>query len=252
MAPYDRPTRSVTRDLLVVHSSDIHIDDEYTARLYGGDGTGGLRLVLDAATAVGADLVVLAGDVFEHNRLPLALIDRAARVLDSARMPVVMLPGNHDPATLDGVYRRGGLADVGNVHILGVTNDGSEIFPDLDLEIWGHAHRDYGDMAPLRAPRPRRTARQIAVAHGHYTPVPADIPFPRASWLFGDGDLDATGADYVALGHWNRPVPVGAGVVPAYYSGSPELSGTVNVVRLSPSGDVRVTRRKIAAPVFVP
>ncbi len=50
------------------------------------------------------------------------------------------------------------------------------------------------------------------------------------------------GADYVALGHWNRAVKVGNGGIAAYYSGSPEYAGTVNVVRLAPAGDVTVTR----------
>jgi hypothetical protein len=35
---------------------------------------------------------------------------------------------------------------------------------------------------------------------------------------------------------------VGNGAVPAYYSGSPEYSGTVNIVRLSAAGGVTVMR----------
>ena len=35
---------------------------------------------------------------------------------------------------------------------------------------------------------------------------------------------------------------VGNGVVPAYYSGSPEYAGTINVVRLSETGGVTVKR----------
>ena len=35
--------------------------------------------------------------------------------------------------------------------------------------------------------------------------------------------IAATGADYVALGHWDRPPQVGDGSIPAYYSGSPAL-----------------------------
>src|SRR5688500_7854902 len=31
-----------TRDIVVVHSSDLHMDHDYTARLHGGDGTPGL------------------------------------------------------------------------------------------------------------------------------------------------------------------------------------------------------------------
>jgi hypothetical protein len=62
----------------------------------------------------------------------------------------------------------------------------------------------------------------------------------RPSWLIGDAELKAAGADYVALGHWNRAAKVGA--VAAYYSGSPEYAGTVNVVRLTAAGEVAVTR----------
>ena len=38
---------------------------------------------------------------------------------------------------------------------------------------------------------------------------------------------------------------VGNGVVPAYYSGSPDLARTVNMVRLTAAGDVVVTRERL-------
>ncbi len=69
----------------------------------------------------------------------------------------------------------------------------------------------------------------------------------RPSWIFGDEEIAATAADYLALGHWDRPMRVGAGVVPAYYSGSPDLAGTVNLVRLSPAEGIVVTREALAA-----
>ena len=232
-------------DVIVVHSSDLHVDDDYTARVYGGDGTMGLRRVLDAARAVSADVVLLAGDLFEHNRLPLKLLDQAARLLDDAGMPVVILPGNHDPLVPDSAYNRGGVADPDQVHVIGVTHDQAVSFPELDLEIWGHAHRDYDDMVPLRRPRARRTRWQIATAHGHYEPVPDMTTNLRPSWLISDAEIAATGADYVALGHWNRAVRVGNGTVKAYYSGSPELAATVNVVRLTAAGEVKVRRKRL-------
>jgi hypothetical protein len=80
------------------------------------------------------------------------------------------------------------------------------------------------------------------VAHGHYEPAPDRSKGPRPSWLISDAEIAATGADYVALGHWNRAVRVGNGTVPAYYSGSPEYAGTVNVVRMSESAGVTISR----------
>ena len=78
-------------------------------------GIGGLEAVLATAGALGADLVLLAGDTFESNQLSAAVLDRAARLLAEAGMPIVMLPGNHDPALPDSVFVRGGLRAIPNV-----------------------------------------------------------------------------------------------------------------------------------------
>jgi len=234
----------LARDLTVVHSSDLHLDHDYTARLHGGDGTAGLAGVLAAARRMGADAVVLAGDTFDCHRLPAALLDRAAEVIAAAALPVVLLPGNHDPAVDDAVYHHAALAEVENLHVLGVTYDEAVVFSALDLEIWGRPHRDYGDMIPFERPRPRSTRWQIAVGHGHYVPVPDRTVRLRPSWLIGDDELAATGADYIALGHWNRAAKVG-GARAAYYSGSPEYAGTINVVRLGANGEVAVTRTEL-------
>jgi DNA repair exonuclease SbcCD nuclease subunit len=231
-----------TRDIVVVHSSDLHIDHDYTARMHGGDGTAGLAAVLNLARGIGADAVVLAGDTFDCHRLPPALLEQAAAVISASAMPVVVLPGNHDPAVADAVYHHGALADVSNLHVIGVRHDEAVQFESLALEMWGRPHRDYGDMIPFETVRSRRTRWQIAVAHGHYVPQPDRSTRLRPSWLIGDAELAATGADYVALGHWNRAAKVGNGAVAAYYSGSPEYAGTVNVVRLAAGGEVSVTR----------
>ena len=229
-----------SRDIVLVHSSDLHMDHDYTARLHGGDGTAGLSSVLAAARAAAADVVVLAGDTFDCHRLPTDLLERAAAIISAAALPVVLLPGNHDPAVPDAVYHGGALSAVDNLHVLGVTHDEAVLFADLGLEIWGRAHRDYGDMIPFEWLRPRSTRWQIAMAHGHYVPLPDRTSRLRPSWLIGDNELAATGADYIALGHWNRPAKVGT--VAAYYSGSPEYAGTVNVVQLCADGKVAVTR----------
>jgi DNA repair exonuclease SbcCD nuclease subunit len=234
-----------SRDIVVVHSSDLHIDHDYTARLHGGDGAAGLACVLDAARGVAADVVILAGDTFDSHRVPQSLVERAASLMAAAALPIVILPGNHDPAVDDGIYRGGALAAVDKLHIIGVTDDESVLFDWLSLEIWGRAHRDYDDMVPfdLQRQRPaRRTRWQIAVAHGHYEPAPDRSVGPRPAWLIGDVEIAATGADYVALGHWNRAVRVGNGTVPAYYSGSPEYAGTFNVERMSEAHGVSVAQ----------
>src|SRR5712671_2573788 len=220
----------MNRDIIIVHTSDLHVDHDYTARLHGGDGTAGLACVLQASRSIGADVVLLVGDTFDSHRVPDHVLDRAAAVISDSGLPVVLLPGNHDQAIE---------------------------FPELGLEVWGRPHLDYGDMVPFEIVRARRTRWQVAVAHGHYDPQGDRSISPRASWLINDEELVATGADYVALGHWNRAVRVGGEGVAAYYSGSPEYAGTVNVVRLAASGEVVVTLHELdiareVEPVFVP
>jgi DNA repair exonuclease SbcCD nuclease subunit len=232
-------------DVVVVHSSDIHVSEGFTEPVHQGDGTAGLRVVLEAARMLKADVAILAGDTFEHNRLSPDLLARTARLLDAAGMPVVILPGNHDPAIPDSVFHRDAIAGLAHVHVLGVTHGAAVLFPELALEIWGNAHRDYGDMDPLLQPRPRRSFWQIAVAHGHYEAKPDRATHLRPSWLIGADEIDATQADYVALGHWNRHARVGSGAVEAQYSGSPDHAGTVNLVRLARNGAVTVTRETV-------
>lgn len=230
-------------DIVLVHSSDLHVDNDPHQNPYGEDGTTGLRVVLEAGKTHNAQFVLLVGDVFDNNRQPQHILDRSTELLADAGRPVLILPGNHDPVTPDSVYLRGAFAKLPHVHIIGVRHEKAVHFPDFDVEFWGHAHTDYGNMVPLRDPHPRSARWHICLAHGHYEEDGA-IPL-RPSWLMSDAELDATEADYVALGHWNRPVKVGTNKVAAYYSGSPDLAKTVNVVRLTHNGQVEVTREPI-------
>ena len=236
------------RDIIIVHTSDVHVDNDYTARAHGGDGATPLVRVLDAARDLNADMVLLCGDTFDCHKIPKFLVERVGQLIREASVPVVLLPGNHDPAVEDALWLTPALAEVENLHVLGVRHEEAAHFADLDLEVWGRAHRDYGDMIPFETIRPRRARWHVAMAHGHYVPVPDRSTRPRASWLIGDEEIKATGADYLALGHWNRAVQVGCGAVPAFYSGSPDYARTVNVVRLRASGEVAVERHDLHWP----
>ncbi|MCH8814891.1 MAG: metallophosphoesterase [Chloroflexi bacterium] len=226
------------RDLIVAHSSDLHIGagtmiDEFHP----------LCRVLASAKEASAEVLILAGDVFDHNRLPLSVLDRTARLFHDSSMTVVILPGNHDCITPDSVYRRGGLGQVPGVHIIGLDSE-SFTFAEHDLQVWGKAHFDYENLSPLSDPQPRAARWQIVAAHGHYFAGPDDV---HRGWLFDDAELDATEADYVALGHWPRATTVGGGKVQAHYCGSPDLAETINVARFSGDGSVNVSRHPLAA-----
>ena len=234
------------RPVVLVHSSDIHIDDAIVPGRYHG--LDGLRYVLGAADTLGADLVLLAGDTFDHGRVDKAIAQRAADLLAATRIPVVMLPGNHDIATPDGIFHRSGILDVPHVSVIGHTHPERFVLEHLDLEIMGQPHRSYYDMAPLPDPTNRQARWQVILAHGHYVPPEDWDSETHRSWRFSAADVAATKADYIALGHWDRHEAIGDGSVAAYYSGAPDLVQTVNVVRLCPANGVSVERHPLGMP----
>lgn len=220
-------------DLVIAHTSDLHLGGRY----HRADELARLRSVLGATLAVGAQILILAGDIFDSNRVAHRLVDDVAEVLAGAAARIVILPGNHDPATPDAVYRRSGLASLAGLRVLGIDGGRSAVYDDLDLEVWGTPHVAYDDMSPLAEPPPRLKRRHVATAHGHWVRGAHDA---HRSWLIHDEEIAATGADYVALGHWDVPQQAGDGRVAAYYSGSPEIAKTINVVRFGDRGaDVR-------------
>ncbi|MBI2885702.1 MAG: DNA repair exonuclease [Chloroflexi bacterium] len=219
------------REIVFVHSSDLHLGT------HPDNSLASLLAVLRTARTLAADLVLLAGDVFDHNRLPKDLLEKAADLIESAALPVVILPGNHDPLTQNSVYRRGRLGVLPKVAIIGLTAEQTVVLPHLDLSVWGRPHISYEDMAPLEDPSPRQTHWQIAMAHGHWMASPADH---GRAWLLTSEEIAATGADYVALGHWDLAFRAGNGHVPAYYSGSPSFAKTINLVRFSSTADALV------------
>lgn len=234
------------RSVVLVHSSDLHIDDH--SRPNGYDGVEGLRYVLAAAEVVGADAVLLAGDTFDNGRVEEAIARRAGAVLAEAKVPVVVLPGNHDPALPQGIYHRTGILGLPHALVIGHTHPQSILLDHLDLEILGRPHTSYNDMPPLPEVSPRRARWQVIIAHGHFVPPEDWDEQSHRSWRISEADLAATGVDYVALGHWDRPTSVGSATVPAYYSGSPDMARTVNVVRLDPAAGVSVERWPLALP----
>src|SRR6266516_2549418 len=105
-------------DVLVAHTSDVHVGSDVFADGEDQDPLRNLRRILAAAERV--QVLLVAGDLFDNNRLPLPLLEATAELLDQAIPRVVILPGNHDPLTPDSVYQRGPFAESENVTVLGL------------------------------------------------------------------------------------------------------------------------------------
>jgi hypothetical protein len=201
--------------------------------------------VIAAAAALQADLLLLAGDSFDNPRVRQPVLDEAGRLLAGAPMPVVMLPGNHDPLLERCIFRRAGLDGLGHVRVIGLHAPESLLFADWDLEVRGKAPCQLRGHGPPARPRAAAGGRQIPWRMAITSRPRTGRPRAIRSWKLTAEAIAATGADYLALGHWERAAPAGDGRVPAFYSGSPGTARTLNLVLLAPDGAATVTREAL-------
>ena len=157
------------------------------------------------ARGFGADIVLLAGDTFDNHAVTAATIDRAGRALADAGMAVVILPGNHDPATADSIWLRGRLRRNPEPRDPRHHQRSRRAISGARARNLGQrASRLHGHGAAAGSAA-AHARRQVALGHGHYEPPETWHNPLRPSWLISDAMIAATGADYLALGHWDRP-----------------------------------------------
>ncbi|CPR09864.1 DNA repair exonuclease SbcD [Mycobacterium bohemicum DSM 44277] len=179
------------------------------------------------AAETGAEFVVVAGDVFEHNQLSPQVIGQSLEAMRAIGIPVYLLPGNHDPLDAASVYT-GPLFTAErpeNVIVLdraGVhqVRPGVEIVaapwrskaPTTDL---------VADVLDGLAPGP---ATRILLAHGGVDVLDPDRDKPSLIRLAALEDALARGVlHYAALGDKHSLTRVG-GSGRVWYSGAPEVT----------------------------
>lgn len=230
----------------VLHTADLHLGSyDGVAGQSGGthdSALGVLERVVTAALDEDVHIVVIVGDLFDSNRMAGHLVKTAIDTLGALKIPIVVLPGNHDCYGPDSAYRRFDWARA-LPYLRLITSGAGEVlrFPELDLAIWGKAHTSHDDCRPLQGlPEPSAERWQIAVAHGHVVRCAQD---PVYSYPIYPAEIAASKRDYVALGHWESMSDVSAGQVLAAHSGSPQRTGGVLIVELD--GRPRYVRRPI-------
>lgn len=215
--------------LRLLHTSDVHIGHAIGVGDHLDTCICPVLAVLDAAERADADVLLIAGDLFDHGRLPSSVVDGVLSVLGDADLPVVIMPGNHDVFDESSLWLR---ADLGNVTLLDDHGGTTVSLLDGALHVWGKAmpehDRHYRPIADSPA-RPESGA-YVVMGHGFH-----ETDNSMRSSPITPEDIAATEADYVALGHIHVRLDVSAGGVPAWYCGAPAgvaSSGTCNVVTL--------------------
>lgn len=218
------------RPIRIAHVADTHLG--YSAYGKTDPETGRNQRAVDIENAFESavsdiltrevDLVLHAGDVFHHTRPSWSTLThfvRQMRRLEEARLPIVVIAGNHDTPrlrTTGSVYGLLGLA-LPSVRFIAGYEAAEVEFASLGVTVHGVPHGALTNPDPpliLRTPG----MRNVVVAHGA-------VPGHLFSGGHEPGETDIRGNvldadfDYIALGHVHMRGPVGQR---AYYSGSTE------------------------------
>ena len=215
-----------------IHTADLQLgmtrrflDEDAQAR-YAQARIDALSSIGDLAAREDARFVVVAGDVFETNRVRPRTVGRALEAMAAIPVPVLLLPGNHDPLDAASVYRSATFirARPPNVRVL-ETSEPIEPAETAGVQVVGApwlSKRPLEDLAGAAIDAlPPDGAPRILVAHG-----PIDFR-GEAHELFTlrQGVLEDAVASgrvgYVALGDRHSTTAVGdTGRI--WYAGSPE------------------------------
>lgn len=214
-------TASTHRRLTLLHTADVHLDNWPRGATEPPGAHRAFEAIIDHALDAQVDLVLIAGDLFDHNRVANETVTFAQRQLRRLPCPAVILPGNHDCLHPDGIYQRHDFrAACNNVRVITQPDGHTIMFPELDLVVWGRGMETHEPgFHPLAAIPTRHTGHwHVAMAHGFFY---EDFETPERSSPILAAEIRQTGWDYVAMGHKHVMADHSQGDVAAWYPGTP-------------------------------
>ena len=233
------PAAAHRHSVRLIHTSDVHVGTGFSKDESGREeALFFLETIVNAADDLDADLVVIAGDFFDNNRVKEPLVQETAAIIRATDKPVVILPGNHDPYMEGSMYLRYRHHFADNVHIFDEAGGILFALDEIGVQLWGQAHTSYDDFSPANVcPRWRhdtdRPFWRIAMAHGSAVGFDGRLSF---GYRIEEDHLAELQAHYVALGHLDRHGQTGPVGTTAFYSGAPGLLKGFTLVDLRPHG----------------
>lgn len=188
----------------------------------------GLRDVISAvlrrAKDWPADAVLIAGDLFEHERVGRGTVAFLREQFEAIRpIPIFISPGNHDPFVLSSPYAT--EAWPANVHIFRTPQWSEVALKNAPLTVHGFAfdgpdisHNPFGELQVVEDGRVH-----VVVAHGSER---GRQPAGKNAYAAFDAEQFAQpGLHYAAFGHFHAFTPIETSSTVMAYSGAPEGHG---------------------------
>jgi DNA repair exonuclease SbcCD nuclease subunit len=247
--------------LRLLHTADVHLGARHTdlgeqAAAQRERQFAAFKAAVDLAIAEKVDVVLVAGDLFDSNTQPRRSVDRVAAELKrlvGAKIRTVLIPGTHD------VYDRSSLYRVHDLAALAGSGEDDDLVTVLTPDR-PSVHLSACDVivhGPVFATKraPHSPLRDLHVTAGdgatwHVGMVHGSLAIPdrtdRDEVVFTREEIEATGLDYLALGHWHSAQQGKAGSTTWAYSGAPEPvavtqdgAGKVLLVELNEANGMR-------------
>lgn len=191
--------------LRILHTGDIHLDSPFSkldlrlAELRRQELRRTFAAVMQYAEMEKVDLLLIAGDLFDHSFVTRETLALLSRELGKLSCPVVIAPGNHDWYGEKSPWTRAALPE--NVHVFSSENLSRFSFDALECDVYGYAFTGPEmTSCPLRGARVADDTRiHVALCHGDLG-VEDSVYAPLRK-----EDILAFGADFTALGHIHNP-----------------------------------------------
>ena len=209
----------------ILHTADIHIG---ARDAFLGTAAESRRFetlltferIVDLAQEKGADILAIAGDLFESNTVEAAFVEGVFnKIAQVPKIKVVFAAGNHDPLTADSPFLTHTLPE--NLYLL-PTKDSVITFEDIKAKVYGRSF----ESVYLKGQEEFTIAADndyinIMVQHGE---LRADLGSDYNS--ITPKFVKKSGMDYIALGHVHAHTPIGK-IENTYfaYCGCPEGQG---------------------------
>ena len=185
--------------LELLHAADLHLDSPFAAlRPEQAAQRRALQRqlpdrIVDLGNDLGCPLLLLAGDIFDGERVCPETIAALRQALARFRGRVFIAPGNHDPYGPRSPWAGADWPE--NVHIFTGAQEAVAL-PELGCRVWGAA---FGSEACFDALEPVEPCglTEIGVLH-------ADPEKPGPYRYLPPAALQACGLDYLALGHIHK------------------------------------------------
>ncbi|SHF48510.1 DNA repair exonuclease SbcCD nuclease subunit [Caldanaerobius fijiensis DSM 17918] len=186
--------------LKIAHMADVHLDSDFLglpphlAAVRRGDMIKSFDRAIDVIKAERADILIIAGDLFEEQSVLKSTINHVSSKLGELYpVPVFIAPGNHDPHTHKSYYRIWDWPD--NVHIFDQNLYRFDI-DALNVSVYGKGFdRPYIKEPALDGFKVEDSSRvNIMAIHGDIGEESIYNPIRLK-------DIENSGLAYLALGH---------------------------------------------------